>query len=305
MASFEQPQIEVFLDSGRSIDETAEPIEDREDETGYKEFSTKDYSPAQETIFVADYQNGDVESGEKLVKNFTLYINNKAKDLLNIAGKSYDTDLLDDLIQEGEIAVLEVVGRFDFKDGITKINARIQAAITNAMRRLLKGSYTLPLSLSVFDELSDLRQGKTEIKERGSEKYATPDSYPLYATLDVAQKAAEGVSLQSLIELENKYPFAQDIVVDKSSIAKLDPELVQIYGDDKYKAMLPQLLEVLNEREALVIELTLGLHGKNTEEDAHLFYLTKDRIRQIQIQALRKMRKKAKALTSEGGSLFS
>jgi RNA polymerase primary sigma factor len=240
----------------------------------------------EEVALARRVQQGDAAAREHMIKANLRLVVKIARDY-----EGQGLPLLD-LISEGNIGLMKAVERYDLTRGV-KLSSYAAYWIKQGIRRALANlSKTIRLPVHVQEKLISIHRAALKLRrelgrEPEDEELAQETGVSARRIRRYRQAALCPVSLEAPLDGDETNPVSET-VADESAAS---PDL---HIDDPVNLqMLAAALEELDERETMILRQRFGLDGepeRTLDQVSRQFGLTRERIRQIQNQALRKLR---------------
>jgi RNA polymerase primary sigma factor len=252
-----------------------------------KEIGTYPLLTAEQELLLAErVARGELPARQKLIEaNLRLVV--------SIAKRYSNQGLpLLDLVQEGNIGLMRAAQKFDYRRGFrfsTYATWWIRQAITRAVA---EHSRTIHIPVHIVEMIYKIKRAARRMyQEQGieplPEQLASEVGLPKDRVIELLSVSEQPISLDAPVAEDEQYHLA-DTLEDLSSAPPVD-----LLSQRIQREYIERAMTVLNPRERTIIEMRYGLcdgHTHTLDDVSVAFQLTRERIRQIEVKALRKLR---------------
>jgi RNA polymerase primary sigma factor len=243
-------------------------------------------SPAQEIELARRIQNGDAAARERMINANLRLVVTLARDYINLGLP------LVDLISEGNIGLMKAVDRFDPEKGV-KLSTYAIWWIKRAIKGALANqSKTIRLPAKTIEKISRMRRVSAQM---GNELGREPTEDELGEELGIAIEKVARLRSVGLRPESLDAPLGAD---EQTELGESIPDEqaqtpFESLREKDFADQINRLLKSLNKRDATIIAERFGLNGttaKPLEQVAEIIGVTRERVRQLELTALSKLR---------------
>ena len=256
-------------------------------------------TPEEEMELASRIQNGDEAAREQMIRANLRLVVAIAHDYVDLGVP------LMDLIAEGNIGLMHAVDRFDPSRG-AKLSTYAVSWIKQTIKRALADhSRTVRVPSQMFNKVTHMRRVSAQLSsELGREVTEKEISEELgIATEKIARLKTIGLRPESLDASvgDDDETSLSEIIADEQA-----PTPLELLREKDFLGEIDVVLGSLNKREATIIEHRFGLHGlaaKTLEQVAELIGVTRERVGQLEVAALAKLRRAFQKFSQSGSDL--
>jgi len=242
---------------------------------------------------IGKISNEVLEADQEVIRAKSRLIEANLRLVISVAKRYIGKGLiLGDLIQEGNIGLMRAVDKFEYQRGY-KFSTYATWWIRQAISRALADqSRTIRIPVHMIENINRVnRTAKELVQEAGSdpnaEEISERSKIPVNRVRNILKITKEPISIETPIGDEDD-AMLKDFIEDKSNLSPLDNAI-----QDDLKSQIDKALCTLSPKEQIVIRRRYGLgeDAPRTLEEVGLeFDVTRERIRQIEVKAIRKLK---------------
>jgi RNA polymerase nonessential primary-like sigma factor len=244
-------------------------------------------SPEEELHYARRAAQGDFTARQKMIERNLRLVVNIAKHYLNRG-----VPLLD-LVEEGNLGLMHALGKFDPERGFRFSTYATWWIRQNIERAIMNQSRTIRLPVHVIKELNLVLRAKRHLETHGDREASVDDiahllGKPPAEVRGVLAHNEHMASLDAPLDIDPMLSIGESISDEQS----VNPEAG--LQTQEVASLVQQWLEQLNDKQRIVIERRFGLNSQEVctlEELAEQLDLTRERVRQIQLEALGHLRR--------------
>ena len=241
----------------------------------------------QELAFSRRVRQGDETARQKMIEHNLRLVVNIAKHYLNRG-----MPLLD-LVEEGNLGLIHALDKFDPERGFRFSTYATWWIRQNIERAIMNQSRTIRLPVHVVKELNSVLRAMRHLeaasaRETGIEEIAQLLDKPVEEVRQVLALNEHVASLDAPLEIDPSLSIGESLADDAAETPEMQIHTVEV------EHLITEWIGMLSDKQRQVIEYRYGLNGcevATLEELAERLSLTRERVRQIQIEALAQLRR--------------
>ena len=244
-------------------------------------------TPTEEIELAQRIPNGDALARERMISANLRLVVTIARDYINLGLP------LVDLISEGNIGLMKAIDRFDPEKG-AKLSTYAIWWIRQAIKRALANqSKTIRLPAKTIEKITRMRRVSAQL---GNELGREPTEDELSEELGIAPEKVAGLRSVGLRPESLNAPVGVDELTELGENVpdQQTQSPFESLREKDFSGQIDQVLKSLNKREATIIAERFGLNGttaKPLEQVAQIIGVTRERVRQVELIALAKLRR--------------
>lgn len=244
-------------------------------------------TPEQELDYSRRARRGEEAARQKMIEHNLRLVVNIAKHYLNRG-----MPLLD-LVEEGNLGLIHALDKFDPERGFRFSTYATWWIRQNIERAIMNQSRTIRLPVHVVKELNSVlramrRLESASARETGVEEIAQLLDKPVEVVRQVLALNEHVASLDAPLEIDPSLSIGESLADDSAETPEMQIHAAEV------EHLVNEWIGLLNDKQRQVIEFRYGLNGcevATLEELAERLSLTRERVRQIQIEALSQLRR--------------
>jgi len=245
------------------------------------------FTPAEELHFARRTVAGDFSARQKMIEHNLRLVVNVAKAYLNRG-----MPLLD-LVEEGNLGLMHALDKFDPERGFRFSTYATWWIRQNIERAIMNQSRTIRLPVHVVKELNTVLRAKRHLEAHAEREPTVEDIAHLVGkdadeVRRLLSRSEHIASLDAPLDVDPMLSIGESIADESSTSPELQLHATEI------ESLVREWLVQLNDKQRAVIERRFGLNGKELltlQQLASQLMLTRERVRQIQLEALAQLRR--------------